>query len=229
MSTKPKSKTRVLVVEDDASISRLLQLELDHRGFDVYCISDGASAMQSIEMLRPGVVILDILLPGLDGEQALALIRRSHPKLPVIMLTARDAARDKIRNLGAGADDYLTKPFNIDELEARIRALLRRVEGDNVVRIGDLDVNMTTQEVRRGDQRINLTGREYDLLEYLARNARRVLSRDMILDRVWHHTPDVDPNVLDVYIGYLRKKIERPGQPRLIQTVRGMGFALREG
>jgi DNA-binding response OmpR family regulator len=224
-----RTKTRILVVEDDSSISRLLQLELDHRGFEVFCIADGTSALQSIEMLRPNVVILDILLPGLDGEHILALIRRGHPRLPVIMLTARDTARDKIRNLGAGADDYLTKPFNIDELEARIRALLRRVEGDTVVRIGDLDVNMTTQEVRRGDQRINLTSREYDLLEYLARNARRVLSRDMILDRVWQHTPDVDPNVLDVYIGYLRKKIERPGQPRLIQTVRGMGFALREG
>lgn len=219
---------RVLVVEDDPSISRLLQLELDHRGFEVFCIADGGSALQSIETLHPGVVILDILLPGMDGERILALVRRTNRKLPVIMLTARDAPRDKIRNLDGGADDYLTKPFNIDELEARIRALLRRVEGDSVVRIGDLDVNMTTREVSRGEQRINLTGREYELLEYLARNARRVLSRDMILDRVWQHTPDVDPNVLDVYIGYLRKKIERPGQPRLIQTVRGMGFALRE-
>jgi two-component system response regulator MprA/two-component system response regulator TrcR len=223
------TKTRILVVEDDYSISRLLQLELDHRGFEVFCISDGASAQQSVETLRPNLVVLDILLPGLDGEQILALIRRKRPRLPVIMLTARDRARDKIRSLDAGADDYLTKPFNIDELEARIRALLRRVEGDTVVQVGDLDVNMTTHEVRRGDQRIDLTGREYDLLEYLARNARRVLSRDMILDRVWQHTPDVDPNVLDVYIGYLRKKIERPGMPRLIQTVRGMGFALREG
>lgn len=223
------TKTRILVVEDDHSISRLLQLELDHRGFDVFCISDGTSAQQSVQTLKPNLVVHDILLPGLDGEQVLALIRRQHPRLPVIMLTARDQARDKIRTLDAGADDYLTKPFNIDELEARIRALLRRVEGDTVVQVGDLDVNMTTQEVRRGDLRIDLTGREYDLLEYLARNARRVLSRDMILDRVWQHTPDVDPNVLDVYIGYLRKKIERPGQPRLIQTVRGMGFALREG
>ena len=223
------NKTRILVVEDDRSISRLLQLELDHRGFEVFCISDGLSAVQSVETLRPNLVILDILLPGLDGEHILALVRRKHPRLPIIMLTARDMARDKIRSLDAGADDYLTKPFNIDELEARIRALLRRAEGDTVVQVGDLDVNMTTQEVRRGDQRIDLTGREYDLLEYLARNARRVLSRDMILDRVWQHTPDVDPNVLDVYIGYLRKKIERPGQPRLIQTVRGMGFALREG
>jgi two-component system response regulator MprA/two-component system response regulator TrcR len=219
---------RVLVVEDDPSISRLLQLELDHRGFDVFCIADGSSALQSIETLHPSVVILDILLPGMDGERVLSLVRRTNRKLPVIMLTARDSPRDKIRNLDEGADDYLTKPFNVDELEARIRALLRRVEGDSVVRIGDLDVNMTTREVSRGEQRINLTGREYELLEYLARNARRVLSRDMILDRVWQHTPDVDPNVLDVYIGYLRKKIERPGQPRLIQTVRGMGFALRE-
>ena len=227
MTSRPSR--RILVVEDDPSISRLLQLELDHCGFDVFCVADGNSALQSIETLRPSVVILDILLPGMDGERILTLLRRSHSRLPVIMLTARDTARDKIRNLDGGADDYLTKPFNIDELVARIRALLRRVEGDSVVRIGDLDVNMTTHEVRRGEQRIELTSREYDLLEYLARNARRVLSRDMILDCVWQHTPDVDPNVLDVYIGYLRRKIERPGQPRLIQTVRGMGFALREG
>ncbi|MEJ7839314.1 MAG: response regulator, partial [Thermomicrobiales bacterium] len=132
------TKARLLVVEDDQSISRLLQLELDHRGFEVFCISDGASALQALETLRPNLVVLDILLPGLDGEHVLALMRRKHARLPVIMLTARDMARDMIRNLDAGADDYLTKPFNIDELEARIRALLRRAEGDSVVQIGDL-------------------------------------------------------------------------------------------
>jgi DNA-binding response OmpR family regulator len=221
-------RIRVLAIEDDRSISRLLQLDLTHRGFEVMTVERGDEALATIDLLQPRVVLLDIALPGTDGERLLHLIRRSRPSLPVIMVTARDTARDITRNLGNGADDYLTKPFDMDVLEARIRAVLRRTEGDQVVRIGDLDVNLSTQEVRRGEQRIALTGREWELLEYLARNARRVLSRDMILDRVWSHTPDVDPNVLDVYIGYLRKKIERPGQPRLIQTVRGMGFALRE-
>jgi two-component system response regulator MprA/two-component system response regulator TrcR len=216
---------RILVISGDGTTARMIQQDLDQRGFDVFTIGEPSSILPSIETLRPGVVVLEGLSPGFEAGQLRAMIRRKHGKLPIITMTASD--RPPVYHDG-GADDFISKPFNGEVLEAQIRALLRRTEGDAVVRIGDLDINTSTHEVYRGEQRIRLTGREYDLLEYLARNARRVLSRDMILDRVWHHTPDVDPNVLDVYIGYLRKKIERPGQPRLIQTIRGMGFALRE-
>jgi DNA-binding response OmpR family regulator len=144
------------------------------------------------------------------------------------MLTALDADRDKIRNLETGADDYLTKPFNIDELVARIRAILRRVAPPEQLVIGDLRIDPETREVRRNGELIDLTAREFDLLVYLARNGRTVLTRAQILDEVWSERPDVDPNVIDVYIGYLRKKIDAPGLPRLIRTVRGVGFSLRD-
>jgi DNA-binding response OmpR family regulator len=224
-----KQGTRILVVEDDRSIARLLQLELEHRGGVVCCVYDGAAALPAVESFAPDAIVLDIMLPGLDGEQVLYQLRRGGNKVPVIMLTARDALRDKVRNLDTGADDYLTKPFHVEELLSRLRALLRRVDGDEVLRVADLSVNTDTRQVARGERRIDLTTREYDLLEFMARNARRVLSRDLILARVWEHTPDVDTNVVDVYIGYLRRKVDAPGEPRLIQTVRGAGFTLREG
>ncbi|MGE0541863.1 MAG: response regulator transcription factor [Dehalococcoidia bacterium] len=224
-----KQGTRILVVEDDHSIARLLQLELEHRGAVVRCVFDGSSALPAVETFTPDAIVLDIMLPGLDGEQVLYQLRRGGNKVPVIMLTARDALRDKVRNLDTGADDYLTKPFQVEELLSRLRALLRRVEGDEVLRVADLVVNTDTRQVLRGERSIDLTTREYDLLEFMARNARRVLPRDLILSRVWEHTPDVDTNVVDVYIGYLRRKVDAPGEPRLIQTVRGAGFALREG
>jgi DNA-binding response OmpR family regulator len=224
----PKPGTRILVVEDDPAISRLLQLELGHRGLDVRPVTDGLAALDAVASFRPQAIVLDILLPGMDGEKILERLRRAGDQTPVIMLTARDRARDKIRNLDTGADDYLTKPFDIDELLARLRAVLRRVEPDEIMRIGDLEVNTTTREVRRGDTPIDLTAREYDLLEYLARNARHVLSRETILAHVWREHPDADPNVVDVYIGYLRRKLDTDGAPRLIHTVRGVGFTLRE-
>ncbi len=223
-----KPGTRILLVEDDRSISRLLQLELEHRGLAVNSVFDGAAALPAIEAFAPDAIVLDILLPGMDGERVLHHIRRRGITTPVVMLTARDAARDKVRNLDLGADDYLTKPFDIEELLARLRAVLRRAGSDETLRIADLAIDTAAREVRRGNRRIELTTREYELLELLARNTRRVLPRDMILDRIWHEAPEVDPNVLDVYIGYLRRKIERPDQPRLIQTVRGVGFTLRE-
>jgi DNA-binding response OmpR family regulator len=223
-----KPGTRILIVEDDASIARLLELELGHRGLDARPVTDGLAALDAVASFRPQAIILDILLPGMDGETILARLRRQGDTTPVIMLTARDRASDKIRNLDTGADDYLTKPFDIDELLARLRAVLRRVEPDDIVRVGGLEVNTTLREVRQGDAPVALTAREYDLLEYLARNARHVLSRDAILAAVWREHPDVDPNVVDVYIGYLRRKLEGAGAPRQIQTVRGVGFTLRE-
>jgi DNA-binding response OmpR family regulator len=223
------SGLRALVVEDDPSIARLLELELRHRGMRVQVAADGSAGLAEAEQHRHDVILLDILLPVLDGERLLAKLRRQGVQTPVIMLTARDGDRDKIRNLEAGADDYLTKPFNIDELIARIRAVLRRVQPEPVLRVAGLEVNLATREAHRDGVAIELTAREFDLLALLASNARQVLPRGRILERVWEDRPDVDPNVLDVYIGYLRRKIDRPGLPRLIQTVRGVGYTLREG
>lgn len=220
--------TRVLVAEDDPSISRLLQLELEHRGFAVRVEANGLDVLPALESFRPDVLVLDILLPGLDGEHVLNRVRARPSQLPVIMLTARDAPRDKIRNLNHGADDYLTKPFDIEELVARIGAVLRRAQPPSELRVGDLELDPAAFTVRRGGDAITLTAREFELLHVLARNAGRVLARDTILDRVWEAN-DVDPNVVDVYIGYLRRKIDGPGRTPLIRTVRGVGFTLRDG
>ncbi len=217
----------MLLVEDDRSIWRLLQLELEHRGMDVRVVTDGNAALPAVVEHDPQIIVLDILLPGINGEQVLRQLRASAIETPVIMLTARDSARDKVRALDGGADDYLTKPFDISELLARMRAVLRRYETDEVLRIDDLTINTATREIRRGDADIELTAREYDLLMYLAQNAGRVLTRDMILDHVWRDALDVDPNVVNVYIGYLRRKIDRQSERNLIRTVRGVGFSLR--
>lgn len=190
--------------------------------------ADGIAGHDLASEDRHDIIVLDILLPGLDGERLLLKLRRDGSQTPVIMLTARDADRDKVRNLETGADDYLTKPFNIDELIARIRAILRRVETPSQLTIADLVIDPETHEVSRGGERIDLTAKEFELLAYLARNARTVLTRAQILDHVWSERPDVEPNVIDVYIGYLRKKIDRPGSARLIRTIRGVGFSLRE-
>ena len=217
---------RVLVVEDDTSISRLLQIELEHRGMDVCLVSHGLRTLPELERLRPDVVILDILLPGMDGERILFRMRREGYKTPVIMLTARDGISDKIRNLNTGADDYLTKPFHIDELVARILAVLRRAEPDDIVRLADLQIDIPARRVHRAGREITLTNREFALLELLARNARHVVPRETIMDRVWD-SGAVDPNVVDVYIGYLRRKIDAGAAVPLIRTVRGAGFTLR--
>jgi DNA-binding response OmpR family regulator len=167
------------------------------------------------------------MLPGLDGVGVLKELRRRGSRVPVIMLTARDTPLDKVYSLDTGADDYLAKPFSMEELLARIRALLRRIGGDEVLRVNDLELNTATREVKRGKRRLNLTLREYELLEFMARNPRRVLSRDLLLSRVWGQESGVETNVVDVYVTYLRKKLEAPGEPKLIQTVRGVGYALR--
>lgn len=224
-----KPGTRVLVVEDDRDIARLVELALEHRGFEVRCAYDGTSGLAAATALDPAVVILDIMLPKMDGVGVLKRLRRSGNKVPIIMMTARDTTADKIHSLDHGADDYLTKPFDIEELLARLRALLRRAEGDEVLRVADLTINHATREVRRGGREIDLTAKEFELLEFMARNHRRVLSRDLLLSQVWDNGfGAVTSNVVDVYMGYLRRKVDAPGETRLIKTVRGVGYALRE-
>src|SRR5919199_1075325 len=223
-----KPGTRVLVVEDDSYIARLLRLQLQHRHFNVQCEYDGLSGLKTAAEFDPEVIILDIMLPGMDGIGVLKELRQRGNRAPVIMLTARNTSLDKVHSLDQGADDYLTKPFSMEELAARIRALLRRVEGEEILRVADLEINTATREVRRGARKVDLTVREYELLEFMVRNPRRVLPRDLLLSRVWNWEFNMESNIVDVYMTYLRKKIDGPGEPRLIQTIRGVGFALRE-
>ncbi len=221
--------TRILLVEDDRSIASFVTPELEHLGFHVRCAYGGPSGLEEARTFEPELIVLDIMLPGLDGVGVLRRVRQAGSRVPVIMLTARDSTLDKVHSLNSGADDYLTKPFDIEELLARIQALLRRAEGDEILRVADLEVNTTTHEVRRGNRQIELTFREYELLEFMARNPRRVLSRDLLLSRVWDQDSDLTTNLVDVYVGYLRKKVDAPGEENLIRTVRGAGYALREG
>ena len=219
--------TRILLVEDDRSIAGFVEPELEHTGFQVRCAYDGPSGLEEAKRFRPELIVLDIMLPGLDGVGVLKRLRQEGSRVPVIMLTARDTTLDKVHSLDHGADDYLTKPFDIEELLARIRALLRRAEGEEILRVADLEVNTATREVRRGDREIELTAREYELLEFMARNPRRVLSRDLLLSCVWDQEFALTTNLVDVYVGYLRKKVDAPGEERLIRTVRGAGYALK--
>ena len=221
--------TRVLLVEDDRSITGFVEPELERLGFRVRCAYDGVSGLEEASRFRPELVVLDIMLPKLDGVGVLKELRREGSKVPVVMLTARDTTLDKVHSLDLGADDYVTKPFEMDELLARIRALLRRAEGEEILRVADLEVNTATREVRRGEREIDLTAREYDLLEFMARNPRRVLSREFLLSRVWDQEFGVTTNVVEVYIAYLRKKVDAPGEQKLIRTVRGAGYALKGG
>ena len=217
----------MLLVEDDRSIAGFVEPELERLGFRVRCAYDGPSGLEEAIQFDPEIVLLDIMLPGLDGVGVLKELRRREARVPVIMLTARDTTLDKVHSLDLGADDYVTKPFEMDELLARMRALLRRVEGDEVLGVADLEVNTATREVRRGEREIELTAREYDLLEFMARNPRRVLSRGLLLSRVWGQEGGITTNVVEVYVAYLRKKVDAPGERPLIQTVRGAGYALK--
>jgi DNA-binding response OmpR family regulator len=221
--------TRVLVIEDDRYIAELVKMELEHRGFDVRCAYDGPSGLEAAGRFGPAVIVLDIMLPGLDGAGVLKKLRSTGNRVPVVMLTARDAPMDKVHSLDLGADDYLTKPFHVEELLARMRAVMRRTEGEEILQVADLTVNRATMEVRRGEREIRLTAREYRLLEFMAMNARRVLSREVLLSRVWHDESGITPNAVEVYVGYLRKKVDAQGETKLIHTVRGMGYVLKEG
>jgi two-component system, OmpR family, response regulator MprA len=221
----------ILVVDDEAAVRRALSRALRLEGYDVELAADGAEALRRLEDgAQPDAVLLDVLMPGVDGLEVCRRLRRSGSRLPVLMLTARAEVSDRVSGLDAGADDYLAKPFALQELLARVRALLRRSGGDesDVLRFADLELDPRTREVRRGGEEIELTRTEFSLLELFLRNPRQVLTRSLIFERVWGYDFGAGSNSLDVYVGYLRRKTEAGGGPRLIHTVRGVGYALRE-
>lgn len=220
--------TRVLLVDDDLQILPLLQRGLAYEGFEVYTAIDGETGLAAAKQYQPHIVLLDIAMPGLDGFEVCRRLRLQED-IAIIMLTARDEVTDKVSALNLGADDYVPKPFAFDELVARIRAVLRRhkVGGEPFV-YADLELNQATREVRRAGQEIELTPQEYNLLLFFLRHPRQVLSREQILARIWGYTTEIDTHVLEVYIGHLRQKLEANGGTRLIQTIRGFGYALRE-
>jgi two-component system response regulator MprA len=223
---------RVLVIDDDRKIVDFIRRGLDYEGHTVQVAYDGESGLEQSFQERPDLVILDVMLPGLDGIEVCRRLRAGlGSELPILMLTARDAVPDRVAGLDAGADDYLVKPFAFDELMARIRALLRRrmpPSEEQQLRFSDLVLDTSTREVRRGDRLVNLTAREFDLLELFLRHPRQVLTRDIIYDHVWGYDFGGESNIIEVYIRYLRTKLEAADEPRLLQTVRGVGYALRE-
>jgi two-component system response regulator MprA len=221
---------RVLVVDDDPAVSGALNRALRLEGYEVSVAADGPPALEEIAIRPPDAVILDIGLPTSDGLDVCRRLRAAGDDTPVLMLTARDAINDRVQGLDAGADDYLVKPFALAELLARLRALLRRRPEDTgeVLRFADLTLDPVTREARRGDRQFTLTRIEFDLLELLMRHPRQVLTRELILDRVWGYTFDSGTNSLAVYVGYLRRKTEAGDEPRLIHTARGVGYVLRE-
>ena len=230
-NTQPMTKPRVLVVDDEDAVRRALERALELEGYVVEQASDGREALLSIGESIPDLVVLDVLMPNMDGLETCRRLRALELSVPVLMLTARDAVSDRVEGLDAGADDYLVKPFALAELLARVRALLRRSENGADVELltsGDLTVNLGTREVSRGERPIELTRTEFNLLELFMRNPRQVLTRSQIFERVWGYDFGASSNSLDVYIGYLRRKTESGGETRVIQTVRGVGYALRE-
>jgi len=221
----------VLIVDDDPRLLNMLRRTLTYEGFRVLSATNGNEALAELQARRPDVVVLDWFMPGLDGLGVLERMRACGDKTLVLMLTARDAVEHRVEGLESGADDYLVKPFAPAELLARVHALLRRpgvVTRDESLAYADLSLNADTREARRGQRPFELTAKEYDLLYFLMRHPRQVLSRDQILQEVWGYDFDGYDNVLEVYISYLRKKTEAGGEPRLIQTVRGVGYVLRE-
>ena len=222
--------TKVLLVDDEPAVREAVGRVLRLEGFEVDEAGDGREAIRAISTWRPDAVLLDVLMPELDGLEVCRRLRDTGDRTPVLMLTARDDVQDRVAGLDAGADDYLPKPFALDELLARLRALLRRSgwEDDHqVLRFGDLELDPTAHEVRRGDREIELTRTEYLLLELFLHHPRQVLTRDVIFERVWGYDFGPTSNSLEVYIGYLRRKTEAAGEPRLLHTVRGVGYVMR--
>ena len=219
--------TRVLLVDDDPKIISLLRRGLAYEGFEVYTAMDGESGLAAAQQYQPHIALLDITMPGPDGFEVCRRLRL-HGEIAIIMLTARDDVEDKVNALDIGADDYVPKPFAFDELVARIRAVLRRQNaGEERLNYADLEINRATREVHRAGHPIELTTLEYELLVLFMRHPRQVLTRDQILDRVWGYDAETETNALEVHIGHLRQKLEAPGGARLIQTIRGIGYALR--
>jgi two-component system, OmpR family, response regulator MprA len=219
---------RVLVVEDDADIADVLRRSLRNEGYEVRTSADGAEALDLATGFMPDLVVLDLGLPGLDGIEVCRRLR-TDGDVPILMLTARAETEDRVTGLDSGADDYLVKPFERKELLARIRALLRRrpPRGSASLEVGDLALNPDTREVRRGEREIELTNREFELLEFLMRNERLIVSRERLLDEVWGYDPLAATNTIDVFISNLRRKLEAGGEPRLLHTKRGAGYVLR--
>lgn len=221
---------RILVVDDDPKILSLMRRGLSFAGYATDVATNGEQALGLAREQAPDLVVLDVMLPGLDGIEVCRRLRTGAPSIPILMLTAKGRVPDRIAGLDAGADDYLIKPFDFDELLARIRALLRRTHTADgpLLRFGDLTLDPTTRDVRRGNRRVDLTTREYELLEYFLRHPRQVLSRDLILAGVWGTDFLGDSNLIDVHVMRLRDKLEAGCQTRLIQTIRGAGYSLRD-
>jgi len=219
----------ILIVEDDIAILKVLQRSLTFEGYQVDTAEDGETALTRMQAQHPDLVILDLMLPGMDGIEVCRRIRIAE-KVPILILTARDSIKDRVVGLDAGADDYLVKPFELDELLARIRALLRRASPEKAAELSfsDLVLNPSTRQAIRNQRVINLSAKEYDLLELFLRNSQQVLTREVIFDRIWGYDFGGESNVLDVYVRYLRKKLELSGEKKLIHTVRGVGYVLRE-
>jgi two-component system OmpR family response regulator len=224
-------RARILVVDDEESITQLVSTALRYEGFEVQTAGTGKAALREVEAFRPDLVLLDVMLPDLDGFEVQRRLPGTPDRLPVVFLTARRETEDRVRGLTIGADDYVTKPFSLEELIARVRAVLRRTRGDRGadrrVTYADLELDEDTYEVRRAGTLIELTPTEFNLLRYLMTNAGRVLSKPQILDHVWNYDFGGDANVVETYISYLRRKLDSLGPP-LIQTVRGVGYSLRQ-
>ncbi len=223
------AKKKILVVDDDPEILNFLRKGLTLEGYAVDTASDGSEALSKFAEGEPDAVVLDVMMPGLDGLEVSRRIRTTS-QVPILMLTARGTVKDRVAGLDKGADDYLVKPFALDELTARLRALLRRgpLLDSEVLQFADISMNTTTREVRRGDRVIELTAQEFALLEFLLRHPRQVLKRDQIYEQVWGYDFGGESNVIEVYILYLRNKLEAVGHSRLIHTVRGVGYVLKE-
>ena len=233
MTAPAVPKPRVLVVDDDKAVRESLRRSLEFNGYDVSMACDGAEALAGIAVAAPDIVVMDVMMPRLDGIEATKALRKAGNDVPIIVLTARDAVGDRVEGLDAGADDYLTKPFALQELLARLRALLRRVVApedatDETLTFADLSMDIATREVRRGDRLVELTRTEFTLLEMFLRRPRRVLERSFILEEVWGYDFPTTANSLEVYVGYVRRKTEAEGESRLIHTVRGVGYVLKE-